>query len=288
MPPDQDEKLNDLPLLYIPAYPPPALAPPDKGDTGLRPVAPVVPVWASAGLQALTAFQPGSDLTVQVTVGNWQGGNSDSSADVAVWWSPPVSGKPVLDPKKFLGFSSIPVSPHGGRATTPPMTGTIPSDSGPHICLFALVCNALDMPETALVDPVNDRHWAQHNLIVVAGPAPQPIGFFATNASGAPARFDLHVRSVGQEMLPGLAETQQAEPVQQLGQFRLQDRDTGGEAVGERSVVHPVTLEAGEQREMQLSITLPDPPPQGAFTAFEVLQLQDDTLVGGLGIVVRG
>src|SRR4051812_10551385 len=112
MPPEQqDEKLNDLPLLYIPAYPPPALPPPDKGDTGVRPTPPVVPVWASAGLQALTAFQPGSDLTVQVTVGNWQGGNSDSSADVAVWWSPLVSGQPVLDPHRFLGFSSIPVSP---------------------------------------------------------------------------------------------------------------------------------------------------------------------------------
>jgi hypothetical protein len=168
------------------------------------------------------------------------------------------------------------------------MTGTIPADSGPHICLFARVWNDLDMPDTDVVDPVNDRHWAQHNLIFVAGPAPHLIVFFATNASDVPARFELHVRPVSQELLPGLAEITRGEPVQQPGVFRLLERETGSENVGERALVHPVALEPGEQREMQLSITLPNPPPQGAFTAFEVLQLQDDTVDGGLGIVVQG
>jgi hypothetical protein len=58
MPPDQDENLNDLPLLYIPAFPPPALPPPDMADTGHRPTPPAVPVWASAGLQAPPPSSP--------------------------------------------------------------------------------------------------------------------------------------------------------------------------------------------------------------------------------------
>src|SRR4051794_8998143 len=141
MPPEgQEHDLNDRPVLFIPSYPPPAPPPPNVEDNGLsRPVPPPVAFYLCPGIQPLTTYSPGSDLTVQVEVKNWQGGNSESGADVALWWSPPVSGNPDLRRERLIGYSSVAVPPHGSTAITPPMTGHIPSSAGPHICLFAQV-----------------------------------------------------------------------------------------------------------------------------------------------------
>ena len=61
------DDLNDRPALFIPSYPPPAGF---GSDTGLvRPVPPAIPYYLCPGIQALTAFAPGSPLSVTVNIG---------------------------------------------------------------------------------------------------------------------------------------------------------------------------------------------------------------------------
>ena len=63
--------------------------------------------YVCPGIKVLTAFSTRIFLTVQVVVGNWQGGDSTCCAMVAVWWSPPLSGSTIPDPQKFIGFASV-------------------------------------------------------------------------------------------------------------------------------------------------------------------------------------
>jgi hypothetical protein len=284
---------NDYPALFIPTYPPP----PNLGsDTGLvRPVPNGVTYYLCPGIQVLTAFQPGSPLTVKVTIGNWQGGNSASVAMAAVWWSPPLSGTTVPDPQKFIGFASVPLPPHGARDTTPALTVTIPADAPPHICLLAKVWHALDMPPTTQIagkpvevaDPINDRHWAQHNLVAVPAAGPQTIRFLATNPMPEAARFDLLVQPLGQEKWPALTELERGTLVRASARFRLSGPDGVAETAGENTLRQQVVLEAGEQRNMTLSVDLPEALQPGTVAPFEVLQFNADKPVGGFGLVLR-
>jgi hypothetical protein len=287
------DDLNDQPFLFIPTYPPP----PNFGDdTGLvRPLPKAIPYYRCPGIHVITPFQPGSPLTVKVTIGNWQGGNSASLAMAAVWWSPALSGSTIPDPQKFVGFASIPLPPHGAQDTTHAMTVTVPADAPPHICLLAKVWHALDMPPTTQIagktvevaDPINDRHWAQHNLVALQASGPQIIQFLATNPMPEAAQFDLLVQPLGQEKWATLAESERATPVLTLVRFRLSGPGNEAETTGDNTLRHHVNLEAGEHRNMTLSVDLPEPLQPGTFAPFEVLQFKSDIPVGGFGIVLR-
>lgn len=288
----QDE-LNDRPALFIPTFPPPSGF---GDDTGLaRPVPNGIPYYLCPGIQVLTAFQPGTPLTVKVAVGNWQGGSSESLARAAVWWSPPLSGPTIPDPQKFIGFASVSLPPHGAQNTTHSVTAAIPADAPPHICLLAKVWHALDMPPTTeiagkmveVADPINDRHWAQHNLVAVQAAGTQTVNFLATNPMPERTQVDLVVQPLDREKWPALTQYEAATPVRTRASFRLSGPAGDAETSGEDSLRHQVILEAGEHRSMALSVGLPEPLRSGTFAAFEVLQFKSDKPVGGFGIILR-
>ncbi|NED11842.1 hypothetical protein [Streptomyces sp. SID9124] len=281
---------NDRPYLYIHSYPPPDL--PDVGeDDGERPVPNGVCWYLCSGIQPLTAFRPGQDLTAQVAIGNWQGGNSPSMAYVGLWWSKPVSGPVIPDPSKFMGFSPVAVPPHGGRAETTPLTARIPASSGNHICLLAKVWHPLDNVSAAgLADPVNDRHWAQHNLAVLpaAPAAPEPFAFLATNPTDDEVTYQIGVRPMPRELWGNIPNDERLRPVEASAWLSLKDTATGGEAQGQNEVTHTLTLSPMEQREMELLLVVTDEVGGGAFAPFQIAQYRDERPVGGIAVIVRG
>jgi hypothetical protein len=289
-----NEDLNDLPALYIPTYPPPLSV---GDDTGLvRPVPGAVPYYLCPGIQAKTAYHAGSPLTVRVTVGNWGGGNSDCRPMVAVFWSPPFSGMIVPSANRLLGFDQIGLGAHGAQETTREITiDQMPLDAPPHICLLAKVWHARDMPpktliggiEVEMADPVHDRHWGQHNLVDIQAAGPQTIWFLATNPLEGAARFDLLVRPLGASKWFAVADDERGTPVRARASFRLSGLKGDEQTAGDDTLRHTVDLAGGEQRTMVLSLELAAPLEPGTFTAFEVLQFQSDTPVGGFGLVVR-
>ncbi|WP_331739053.1 hypothetical protein OG242_32565 (plasmid) [Streptomyces sp. NBC_00727] len=174
-----------------------------------------------------------------MAIGNWQGGNSASMAYVGLWWSKPVSGPVIPDPSKFMGFSPVEVPPHGGRAETAPLTARIPASSGNHICLLAKVWHPLDnVAAGGLADPVNDRHWAQHNLAVLpaAPAAPEPFAFLATNPTDDEVTYQIGVRPMPRELWGNIPNDERLRPVNASAWLSLKDTTTGGEAQGQNEL----------------------------------------------------
>jgi hypothetical protein len=278
---------NDRPFLFIQSYPPPTVPlPAYPVDVGARPVPPGVCWYLCPGIRPLTAFQPGADLTVQVTIGNWQGGNSDSIAYVRVWWSPPVSGPVIPDPAKFIGFATVAVPPHGGQVVSAPLTRRIPPDSGDHICLLAMVGHPLDASGTPVADPINDRHWAQHNLAVIPAGGPGQLMFLATNPLTEPFRYEVRIRPVGPDQWTGFAFEAPLVPARTPARLLLRDLAEGNEVAGQMELTQTVALEPQEQRELQLTIEPTEPLEPGTFAPFEVIQFADERPAGGIGIAL--
>jgi len=288
-----DNETNDRPALFIPSYPPPSGFGEDTGLT--RPVPAAIPYYLCPGIQADTPYQPGSPLSVRVTVGNWQGGNSASIAMVALWWSPPLSGTTVPDPARFIGFATVPLPSHGARRTTAPMTATIPASAPSHICLLAKVWHALDMPPTTVIggkavevaDPVNDRHWAQHNLMAIAASKAEVLPFLVTNLAQTETMCELLVRPVDMRKSMAFASQEHRVPVSANVGFRLEGGREGAQHERENGMRHRFHLQAGEQRDMALLVEPPGQLQPGTFAAYEVLQFNDGAPVGGFGIAIR-
>lgn len=284
---------NDWPALFIPGYPPPAGFGNDNGTA--RPVPAGVFYYLSSGIQALTAFQPGAPFSCKVVVGNWGGGNSSSMAQVALWWSPALSGPTIPDKDKFLGFASVPVPAHGGSIATHDINATIPANAPSHICLLAKVWHALDPAPTTQIggepvevaDPVNDRHWSQHNLVALTAAGPQKIEFLASSAMSEEAEFELLVQPVAREKWSVLAAGERATAVPARANFGLSGAHEERGSQGVNVLRHPLTLKAGERRRMTLGIELAEALHPGTFAAFEVQQLRFEKPVGGFCIVLR-
>lgn len=279
---------NDRPFLYIHSYPPPTL-PYAEEDIGERPVPPEVCWYLCSGIQPLTPFEPGEDLTVQVSVGNWQGGNSASLAYVGVWWSRPVSGPVIPDPSKFIGFSPVEVPPHGGRAETSPVTARMPASSGNHICLLAKVWHPLDnVAAGGLADPVNDRHWAQHNLTAMPASPPQPFTFLATNPMDQEVTYQIDVRPMPRELWANLPTDVRLRPTQASAWLSLTSTAGPDEVQGQDAVTHTLTLGPREQREMELLVVVTDEVGSGTFVPFQIAQYRDERPVGGIAMLLHG
>lgn len=269
---------NDRPFLYIHSYPPPVL-PHAEEDIGERPVPSSVCWYLCSGIQPLTRFEPGQDLTVQVSVGNWQGGNSASLAYVGVWWSKPVSGPVIPDASKFIGFSPVEVPPHGGRAETSPVTARIGASAGNHICLLAKVWHPLDnVAAGGLADPVNDRHWAQHNLTAMPASPPQPFAFLATNPADQEVTYQIDVRPMPRELWGNLPTDDRLRPTRASAWLSLTSTAAwrGGPGPGRRDP-HGDARTAGAARDgtagrrdrrggKRVLRPLPDRPVQGRAT----------------------
>src|SRR5688500_8124708 len=78
--------------------------PGDDGDT--RPVPSNVVYYLCQGIHA-SPYQPGEELEVSVDVANHGGANTESVAQVTVWWSVPSSGF-VVGPDKLIGYKTVP------------------------------------------------------------------------------------------------------------------------------------------------------------------------------------
>jgi hypothetical protein len=92
-------------------------------------------------------YVPGNPLDVQVEVLNSGGGSAALKVFVTVYWADPTVGfaKPT-----FLTAASVSVQPSRNApnpATTAVMTGTIPADAPPHVCLVVSVSHAQERQE---------------------------------------------------------------------------------------------------------------------------------------------
>jgi hypothetical protein len=290
--PNNDD-INDWPALFISTYPPPPGFGNDNGT--VRPVPGGVFYYLSPGIQPLTAFRPGAPFSCKIVVSNWGGGNSASMALAALWWSPALSGPTIPDKDKFLGFASVPVPPHGGSIATHDINADIPANAPPHICLLAKVWHALDPAPTTKIgdklvevaDPVNDRHWSQHNLVTVKAAGSQKIQFLASNTMLEDAAYELLVQPVAREKWSVLAAGERATAVPARATFGLSGPHEERSSRGVNVIRHPLTLKAGERRRMTLGMELAEALHPGTFAAFEVQQLRFEKPVGGFCIVLR-
>lgn len=278
------------PYLYIPYWTKP-LFPGDQGDTGMiRPLPNGVISWLCEGIHS-NPYVPGQPLDVWVDVGNSGPGNTTAVARVFVYWAEPVVGG-FTNPKPF-GAASVAVHPRGGMATTPVMTKTIPTSSS-HICLFALVTHDLDKPGSNM-DPINDRHWAQHNLIAMTL-KPNNIlhlPFEASNPLSMSGTFEVVVRPVYEREIETLAEKLKATPRLTIDSLRVQLLDNTGKPLTNTgpSVTLTLELEAGKRRGLHLNIQLDEHLEKHEFAVIEVSlnHIFEDCkeLVGSLGVVMR-
>ena len=278
----QDRRHDSRPHFVIPYWV--STGPGDPGDDGdTRPVPSNVVWYLCEGIHA-SPYQPGERLDITVDVANHGGANSPSVAQVTVWWADPSTGF-VLAPDRLIGYRNVPVDPRGGQATTEVLSKVIPASAPNHICLLARVSHQYDRAGL-VVDPVNDRHWAQRNLAAVQAQQGVPLvfPFVAGNPLDEEAEFLLVVQQAGEERFAGLQHAVGADPV--FGEFVAslsEDRasGTGGDALR-------LALGPREQREIFLHLVMHSSTGPGRFSALEISQTSPsrETVVGGLGVTV--
>lgn len=146
------------------------------------------------------------------------------------------------------------------------------------------------MAAGGLADPVNDRHWAQHNLAVLpaAPAAPEPFAFLATNAADDEADYQISVRPMPRELWADIPNDERLRPVEASAWLSLKDNTTGGEAQGQNELTHTLTLSPMEQRDMELLLVVTDEVGSDAFAPFQIAQYRDERPVGGIAVIVRG
>ena len=293
-----DDTLVDLrPLLFIPYWTSP-LVPGGPVDTGaVRPVPPGVISYLCQGIQA-GSYVPRQPLDIVVQVGNRGPGNASSLATVLVYWSEPIVGG--LSAPVLFGFQSVPVPPRGGMISTNVMTATIPTSS-PHVCIFALVIHDLDRPvpdpvtKKIKIDPVNDRHWAQHNLQFVSVSPGKIIhfSFTAANPMMEKGAFEVIARPHGERDMETLALRLKATPRLQAESLKMQLLDTRGTPLSEPGLTASLRLDLGElgRRGLHLTLQMGGMLEPHEFAAVEVVlnhvSGKQTQLVGSLGIVLR-
>ncbi|MFE5326806.1 hypothetical protein ACFRCG_10500 [Embleya sp. NPDC056575] len=286
--PHRDVPAPPSTYLVIPYFPG------DRGDPKTdRPVpAPAVsyacPSIHVTGTPAPGVFRPAEPFRVAVEVANFGVGTSAAAVSVIVWWSTATSGFTDL---RWFGQAVVAVPSHGGRATTVPMTNSIPADAGPHVCLLARATAVnTPLPAGAGPDPVHDPHWAQLNLVtapVPPGQAPFPFDFAwsAGNPGARTARYVVSARPTGAVVLRTLARTLDARPVVADDLRLVVDGEEGPRVL---------ELEAGESRELRLAGILGTPLERGTFTAIDIVQEDvtgdgdgDGRIVGAVGLILR-
>lgn len=284
--------LNDRPFLFVPHYPPPNNIGVDTGQ--LRPVPKPVIYYICNGIHFLNDYKPGHDLSFTIDVANWQGGNAASIAMVSTYWSPPLSGVTIPDPKRFLAFGSIPLPPHGGWNSLT-LTALIPETAPPHICVLAKVFHALDMAPTThignkdveIADPINERHWAQHNISVIPTSATVPISFLATNPTDEERSFQLIIQPISRNNWDALRAIRSGEPFACNVRIHLSGAGDEQQHEGENTLTHEILLAPGEEREMAVLIESDGQLDYGTYGAYEVIQYFQERPTGGFAVVIE-
>lgn len=284
---------NDRPFLFIPHFPPPKGIGADTGQ--LRPVPSPVIYYLCNGIHFLSEYQPGQKLSFAVDVANWGGGAADSLAMVSTFWSPPLSGAAIPDPKKFLGFGKVPLPAQGGRNSLT-LTVSIPPDAPSHICLLAKVFHSLDMAPVTLIggkevevaDPVHERHWAQHNICAIPSATPAPINFMASNPTAEEREFQLRIQPVSSENWDSLRAVRAGEPVTTDARIRLSGRGENDQLEGRAALTHDFVLAPGEDRELSVLIESEGRLDKGTYAGYEVVQQYRERPTGGFAVVLTG
>jgi len=235
-------------------------------------------------------YVPGEPLEVSVDVHNSGGGNSDQIATVAVFWADPTVGfaKPI-----FLGATIVPVPPNPispVSATTQKMTLMMPATAPEHVCLLVRVSHPQDIPGS-VCDPINDRHWAQRNLMAVHAMVGTPVlmPLMAANPFTQGKTFELGIGPVDERRARLVAEEFQTEPGRILAKLRLLNEDGTAASEEGRQVRVPIQLGPLEQRRFQMMIEIDSELPAGQSAAVEALLLDIDNNrlpVGSLGVVL--
>jgi hypothetical protein len=280
--------------LYIPYWTTPLFpGDPQEGDNGTRrPLPSGIISWLCEGIAA-SPYAPGQPLDVQVSVGNNGGGNATALVTVIVYWSEPVAGG--LSKPTIFGAQSVPVPPRGAVAATSVMTGIVPTAS-PHICLFALVTHDLDKYDPLKpIDPIGDRHWAQHNLqaVTVSPKKIVHLSFTAANALLKAGAFEVEARPVPEREMELLARRLKSTPRLRTDSLRLQILDNTGRVLTEPGSTAALKLEldARGRRGLHLTLQMDETLEQHEFAAVEVLLHHRSgkrrDLAGSLGVVMR-
>lgn len=280
----ENERYDSRPHFVIPYWSVNDPAEPgDDGDT--RPLPSAVVPYLCPGIHA-SHYSPGQRLDVTVDIRNFGGANTPSQAQVTVWWADPTTGF-VVDASKVIGFQTVAVPPRGGQATTLPMSKLIPATAPSHSCLLARVSHQYDRAGT-IVDPVNDRHWAQKNLWALAAQPGIPIDFtfFAGNPLEEEAEFLVLARPVREGSLGILADEFRARPLVVDARLWLSERSDV--EAGDGNAPLDIRLRSGERRQVNLRVRLSRVPEHGHFAAFEVIQQlrSRDRVIGGLGLAI--
>jgi hypothetical protein len=247
--------------------------------------------WECPGIHA-SPYSPGEALQVTVDVRNSGGGSATAIATVVVYWADPTVGfaKPT-----FFGATTVAAptmrNPSTAGFVSATLSGVIPAAAPDHICLLACVTHSLDLAGMA-PDPINDRHWAQHNLIAVSPKIyPILIPFTAANAFAAEHVFSLRVRQLDRRSLETFAHRMNYEPGE--GQIRLLLMDWLGRPVTDRSDDTQIPIALGPHGRHRYVLRLevePSPSPHQVL-AVEVLLYHGTNQqrpVGSLGIVIHG
>jgi hypothetical protein len=285
--PGDDRPIDTRPFLCIPYWNSPRF-PGDEPDTGVvRPLPGDVISWECPGITT-SPYEPGEPLDVTVDVRNAGHGNAAVVATVVVYWADPTVG---FSHPTFLGAATVPVRPRGGFATTPTIRGLIPATAPNHVCLLAMVTHSLDLAKP-VPDPINDRHWAQRNLVAAAAKQGGPLilPFFAANPFRTEEMFEVRVRALDRRRLELVALRNKVEPAE--GQARVQLLDDRGRPLTDMGNEAVARLALGPQKRRGYSLRLQvDALPAHQVTAVEAeLHVMRDPsqLVGSLGFVIEG
>lgn len=254
----------------------------DGLDSGVRPIPNTVTSYLSEAVQISVDGLPftGGRLPrdrpaiVTVKVANW--GDADTTALITLWWADPT----VMFTGANLRFDGIsdPVwvdvarrdgSDMPGISISAPFT-LIPTTAMPdHVCLLAEI-TAGDAGAPGIVDPINNRHYAQHNIDLVHVVTGRLVrfNFFAANPFETDARVVVKLGPMHGEAIRSLERIYLAEAAELAEEvFSLQlFEDTEGDR---RRRELAFDLAAGERRLCQ-GLVLGKGLKPGQFSAGEV------------------
>jgi hypothetical protein len=235
-------------------------------------------------------YVPGDPLEVSVDVHNSGGGDSDVIATVVVYWADPTVGfaKP-----NFLAATTVTVPPNPispASATTKKMMPVIPATAPEHACLVVYVSHPYDKAGT-VCDPINDRHWAQRNLVAAhaAVGAPVIMPLTAANPFAQGGNFEVSLGPADERRAQIVAREFQTEPGDVPVRLRLLNEDGTAASEEGRLVRVPVQLGALERRRFQIMIEFDSDLPAGRSTSVEAFLLdisRDRRPVGSLGVIL--
>ncbi|ASL62715.1 TPA: hypothetical protein QCX40_005773 [Bacillus cereus] len=293
------EPIDIRPYFFIPywkdiLHPGDLFDPKHQGDVGKRPLPDVengVPIisYLCEGIHA-TPYTPKQPLTVTVDVGNCGDGSQAQAATVIVYWSEPVVG--VFSKPEVFGVANVQVKP-GEINTTPEITGTIKTEAK-HICLFAVVTHDLDDP--GLMDPIHNRHWAQHNLTAIEVlPNKQYFLPFAvsTPLSEKDTTFELDVRVADEPILKALSLRFKATPRNRVKSLRVQLFNDHGKPLTDfaSSIKQRIKLNEHSIQGLHLALQLNEDLEPHEFIVLEIILIrisrEKRELAGSIGVMMR-